>query len=66
MDKALILEYVEAEVRNAAIADPIKRYELAKRMIADGFAKHGHATSPIQVAHGANIIKGLTGKAGTK
>ncbi len=62
MTKIQVLEQVEVQVRDAKVRNPIKRYELAKTLIAQAWEDKGFVTSPMQVAHAANIMKRKTAR----
>jgi hypothetical protein len=60
MTKVQVLEQVEVAVREAKVRNPIERYELAKCLIAEAWEAQGFVTSPMQVAHAANVMKSKT------
>jgi hypothetical protein len=62
MTKVQVLEQVEVAVREAKVRNPIKRYELAKTLIAQAWEAQGFVTSPMQVAHAAGVMKSKTAR----
>ena len=57
-----VLAAVETEIRAAKVRNPIKRYELAKALIADAFTSEGLAINPMVTAHWANQMKAKTAR----
>jgi hypothetical protein len=57
-----VLAAVEVEVRAAKVRNPIKRYELAKALIADAFASAGLVINPMMTANFANQMKAKTAR----